>query len=173
MPAILILSSHVAASAVGGSAQGVALARMGIETALVPTVLLGRHPGLGAPGGGAVSDAIFEGMLEGVAATGLLGRLDAVITGYFASPGQVAAAARIIGAVRAASPGARIVVDPIMGDYPGGLYVPETVALAIVADLIPLGVRHIVIDPFDPVPEYLDALVDLAIRDRTGRSAAD
>ena len=43
----------------------------------------------------------------------------------------------------------------------------------IVADLIPLGVRHIVIDPFDPVPEYLDALVDLAIRDRTGRSAAD
>jgi hypothetical protein len=43
----------------------------------------------------------------------------------------------------------------------------------IVADLIPLGVRHIVIDPFDPVPEYLDALVDLAIRDRTRRSAAD
>jgi pyridoxine kinase len=137
MPAILILSSHVAASPVGGSAQVAALARMGIEAALVPTVLFGRHPGLGAPGGGAVSDSIFEGMLEGVAATGLFSRLDAVITGYFASPGQVAAAARAIEAARAASPGVRVVVDPIMGDYPKGLYVREDVALAIAADLIP------------------------------------
>jgi hypothetical protein len=36
----------------------------------------------------------------------------------------------------------------------------------VVADLIPLGVRHIVIDPYDPLPEFLDALVDLAERDR-------
>jgi hypothetical protein len=43
----------------------------------------------------------------------------------------------------------------------------------IVADLIPLGVRHIVIDPYDPVPEYLDALIDLAIRDRTARSSLE
>jgi hypothetical protein len=43
----------------------------------------------------------------------------------------------------------------------------------IVADLIPLGVRHIVIDPYDPVPEYLDALIDLAIRDRSARSSAE
>jgi len=137
MPTVLILSSHVAASAVGGSAQVVAFARMGIETVLVPTVILGRHPGLGAPGGGPVSEAIFEDMLAGVEATGLPSRLDAVITGYFASPGQIAAAARAIDAVRAASPTARIVVDPIMGDHPKGLYVSEGVALAIAADLVP------------------------------------
>ena len=42
-------------------------------------------------------------------------------------------------------------------------------ACRVVADLIPLGVRHIVIDPYDPVPEYLDALIDLAERDRAAR----
>jgi pyridoxine kinase len=137
MPRVLILSSHVAASPVGGGAQVVALARRGIDTVLVPTVLFGRHPGLGAPGGAAVPIETFEGMLQGVAASGALDRLDAVITGYFASPDQVAAAARAIDAVRAANPAVRIVVDPIMGDHPKGLYVREEVALLIAADLVP------------------------------------
>jgi pyridoxine kinase len=59
MPLVLILSSHVAASPVGGGAQAAALARLGIETALVPTVLFGRHPGLGPPGGGPVPQEVF------------------------------------------------------------------------------------------------------------------
>jgi pyridoxine kinase len=63
--------------------------------------------------------------------------MDAVVTGYFAAADQVAAAARAIDAVRAANPAARIIVDPIMGDHPKGLYVPEEVALMIAADLVP------------------------------------
>jgi pyridoxine kinase len=137
MPRVLILSSHVAASPVGGSAQVVALARRDIDSILVPTVLLGRHPGLGAPGGGAVPIEMFAGMLHGVAASGALDHVDAVITGYFASPDQVAAAATTIDAVRAANPATRIVVDPIMGDFPKGLYVQEDVAVLIAADLVP------------------------------------
>jgi len=137
MPRVLILSSHVAASPVGGSAQVVALARRGIDAVLVPTVLFGRHPGLGAPGGGPVPIETFEDMLRGVQAAGALEGLDALITGYFASADQVAAAARTIDAVRGANPAARIVVDPIMGDHPKGLYVREEVALMIAADLVP------------------------------------
>src|SRR5579863_7809673 len=96
MPAVLILSSLVAASRVGGSAQAAALERMGVRALLVPTVTLGRHPGLGAPGGGAVPDERFAGMLEGVdAASGFEG-LAAMITGYFASAGQVADAMKAI-----------------------------------------------------------------------------
>jgi hypothetical protein len=34
-------------------------------------------------------------------------------------------------------------------------------------------VRHIVIDPYDPLPEYLDALIDLAVRDRLARPSTD
>jgi pyridoxine kinase len=45
MARALILSSHVATSSVGGSAQALALAALGIEPVVVPTVLFGRHPG--------------------------------------------------------------------------------------------------------------------------------
>src|ERR1700722_667639 len=101
---ILILSSFVASSAVGGGAQAVALARLDVEIVLAPTVLLGRHPGLGAPGGGAVDPAMFESVLAGIEANGVFARAEAVICGYFADPAQVAAAARTIDAVKAARP---------------------------------------------------------------------
>ena len=134
---VLILSSFVAASAVGGGAQVVALAKRGVAAVLVPTVLYGRHPGLGAPGGGAVELAVFEGMLEGVEADGVFARASAVITGYFNTESQVAAVARTIDRVRAVNPGVRVIVDPIMGDAGKGLYVGEAVAVAIAADLVP------------------------------------
>ncbi|MFI4936838.1 MAG: bifunctional hydroxymethylpyrimidine kinase/phosphomethylpyrimidine kinase [Caulobacterales bacterium] len=139
MPRVLILSSFVAASRVGGSAQALALARLGIEPVLVPTVIFGRHPGWGAPGGAAVAADTFESMLDGTEAQALFRVCDAVITGYFASPEQVAIAARTIEKIRVANPSAKIVVDPIMGDEGRGLYVREAVAEAIIRGLIPLA----------------------------------
>ena len=135
MPLALILSSHVAASRVGGSAQALALGPLGIEPVVVPTVLFGRHPGWGAPGGAAVPVETFEGMLQGIEAQGVFASADLVLTGYFASTEQVAVAAR---AVRACSK-ARVVVDPIMGDAGMGLYVRGDVAEAIQRELIPLA----------------------------------
>jgi pyridoxine kinase len=117
--------------------QAMALSRLGMEPILVPTVQFGRHPGWGAPGGKAVEAETMAGMLQGVDAQGAFGRLDAVITGYFASVDQVAVAARALDAVRAASPAALMVVDPVMGDDGKGLYVREDVANAIALDLIP------------------------------------
>jgi pyridoxine kinase len=101
---------------------------------LAPTVLFGRHPGRGAPGGGAVTDAMFEGVLAGLEADGIFAGADVLITGYFAGAEQVRAAARAIDAARAAGR-ARIVVDPIMGDG-GRLYVAEAVAETIAAELV-------------------------------------
>lgn len=134
VPLALILSSHVAGSRVGGGAQALALAQRGVDPVHVPTVLFGRHPGWGAPGGAATPDVIFEGMLEGVEANGLFALTDVVVSGYFASAVQVQAAARAIDAVRAAGPG-RILVDPTMGD--GRLYVQPEVAEAVAALLVP------------------------------------
>jgi pyridoxine kinase len=139
MPRILILSSFVAASRVGGSAQGQALLRLGIEPLLVPTVVFGRHPGFGPPGGAVMEPAAFESMLGALEAQGAFAGLDAVITGYFASAQQVAAAAETLVKVRAASPLARLVIDPIMGDETGGLYVREPVAEALADELVPLA----------------------------------
>lgn len=141
----LILSSHVAGSRVGGQAQALALAQFKIDPVVVPTVLYGRHPGWGAPGGAQVPIEAFEGMLDGIEANGLFGLTDLVITGYFASVEQVRAARRAIEAVQAAPREAAatrrpyIVVDPVMGDAGKGLYVAPDVARAIQDDLVPLA----------------------------------
>jgi pyridoxine kinase len=137
VPVALILSSHVAGSGVGGSLQSAVLTRLGFRTALLPTVLFGRHPGLGPPGGGAVSDAVFAGQVDGLIASGLADRADLVITGYFASPGQVAAAAGLLDHVAARCPKALRLVDPILGDEDRGLYVAQAVAEALPLDLVP------------------------------------
>jgi pyridoxine kinase len=132
----LILSSYVAASRVGGMAQAIALARLGIEPVLAPTVLFGRHPGLGPPGGGAVDPALFHGVLEGIAARDLGPHIRLVITGYFAHPDQVQAAAAALDAL----PSARrplVLVDPVLGDEGKGLYVKPEVADAVAALLLP------------------------------------
>jgi pyridoxine kinase len=134
---ILILSSFVAASPVGGGAQAAALAALDIRTVLAPTVLFGRHPGLGPPGGGPVDGATFEGVLQGIEASGAFAQARAVIAGYFADAAQVEVAAAAIDKVLAASPDALVVVDPIMGDAPKGLYVPAAVAQAIAEHLVP------------------------------------
>lgn len=137
MPTVLVLSSLVAASRVGGGAQVAAVERMGVETVFIPTVIFGRHPGLGPPGGAATSQDILDGVIGGVEASGALANLDAMIAGYFATADQVAAGARLIDRVRVARPDVRIVVDPIMGDEGTGLYVRQEVAEAIARDLVP------------------------------------
>lgn len=137
MPLALILSSHVAGSRVGGMAQALALAPFGIDPVVAPTVLFGRHPGWGAPGGGAVDTATFAGVLDGIEANGLLALADIVICGYFAFAGQVEVAAAAIDRVRDQAPGVVVVVDPIMGDEGSGLYVKPDVAEAITGLLVP------------------------------------
>jgi pyridoxine kinase len=139
MPLVLILGSHVAGSRVGGTLASLALAQspMKIDPVHVPTTLLGRHPGWGSPGGGAVSPELFAGMLEGIAANGLFAAVDGVLTDYFASADQVQIAARAIDAVKTANPKAIILVDPVLGDAPGGLYVGQGVADALADHLVP------------------------------------
>jgi pyridoxine kinase len=142
MPLALILSSHVSASRVGGGAQALALAHFRIDCMVAPTVLYGRHPGWGAPGGAAVPVEALEGMLDGIEANGLFAQTDLVLTGYFASAPQVRAAARAIDAVRGAPRDREarkpvIIVDPTIGDAGKGLYVPADVAEAVLTDLVP------------------------------------
>ena len=157
MPRVLILSSYVAASRVGGALQALALARLGIEPVLVPTVVFGRHPGWGAPGGSATAPETFESMLDAVGAQGAA--CDAVIAGYFASAEQVAVAAKAIEKAE----GATIVVDPIMGDEESGLYVKAPVAEAIATRLVPRA------DLMTPNAWELERLSGLAV---TGEATA-
>jgi pyridoxine kinase len=149
MPLALLLTSHVAASMVGGGVQRVVFNNAGVDTMLVPTVNYGRHPGWGDPGGSIVSQDVFVSMLEGVEAQGMLELTDAVVTGYFADVSQIFEAVKVIDRVRKGTRshnGLRayheqpmVIVDPIMGDAPEGLYVSQAVAAAIKEHLLPLA----------------------------------
>jgi pyridoxine kinase len=148
MPLVLVISSYVAASRVGGGIAPYVLGPMKVDPVHVPTCLFGRHPGWGPPGGGPVDADVMSQMLEGAAANGLFSLVDAVVTGHFSNPAQVKVAADAIAKVRAAPRGKAhqhaperpvIIVDPVMGDEAPGLYVKPPVADALMADLVPLA----------------------------------
>jgi len=96
MPLVLVISSYVAASRVGGGIAPYVLGPMKVDPVHVPTCLFGRHPGWGPPGGGAVAADMMAQMLEGVQANDLFGLLDAVVTGHFSTPDQVRVACEAI-----------------------------------------------------------------------------
>ena len=148
MPLVLVISSYVAASRVGGGIAPYVLGPMKVDPVHVPTCLFGRHPGWGPPGGGAVAADMMGKMLEGVEANNLFGLMDAVVTGHFSSPDQVAVACDAIDRIRAtprreshahfpAKP--LVIVDPVMGDEAPGLYIKQETAAALMVDLVPLA----------------------------------
>ena len=120
----------------GASAASFCLQRLGVETVVLPTTLMGRHPGWGTPGGGATDVAILRDIWEGVAAQNI--KFDAVLTGYMGVTAHVDLGADIIAHVKSDNPEALIAVDPVMGDH-GQLYIPEERASAIIERLIPLA----------------------------------
>jgi pyridoxine kinase len=135
----LIHSTIVAASRIGGAAQQYVLAAHGIDPVLAPTVMFGRSPARGSQGQVTAPD-VFARMLADIEADAIFGMVDLVITGHFSLPEQVEIAAGVLGRVREASERPPVmVVDPIMGDAPGGLYVRPDVAEAVAARLVPLA----------------------------------
>lgn len=142
MPLALILSSFVAASRIGGAAQQYVLAAHKIDPVLAPTVMFGRTPARGGQGE-VTSPDVFRRMLGDIEADALFGIVDLIITGHFSDPEQVEIAAGVIervrGAERNAAWGARplVLVDPVLGDAPNGLYVKYEVAEAVETRLVP------------------------------------
>jgi len=134
MKTALVLSSFVAASRVGATASAFCLRRLGVETLVLPTTVLGRHPGWGAPGGAALDVSHLRDMWSAIKKQNI--KIDAVMTGYLASDTHIDLALEIIADVKTNNPKAIILVDPVMGDH-GSLYIPEHRANAIKSRLIP------------------------------------
>jgi pyridoxal kinase len=141
-PSVITLSSLVAGSQVGGAVTNAVLFAHGVRSQFLPTIILSRHPGLGAPGGGAVDTGLIRAALTGLAEHGRFTVADAVFTGYFTRPDQVEAAAEAIAAAKAERPDLLVMVDPIIGDGPADarndrLYVSAQTAAAIRDRLVP------------------------------------
>lgn len=142
MARVLAISSQVARGHVGLSAIVPALQRLGHEVTALPTILLSNHPGHAEAAGERVSPELLERMLVVLEGSGWLGEIDAVLTGYLPSVEHVRFAGRAVERVRAHRRDARIVVDPVLGDAPKGLYIDAAAAALIRDELAPLA--HIV-----------------------------
>lgn len=139
MPLCLVLSSSVATDRVGGAAQALVLAESGIDPVLIPTVVFGRHPGHGVPGGFGLSGDQFSSILEGALANLVPGHIDLILTGYFSNAEQVMRTVALIADFKTQPHTPIIVVDPILGDEAKGLYVKPEVAEAVKQHLVPLA----------------------------------
>lgn len=136
MKTILSIQSQVVGARVGNSVAAFAMERLGVRVMQLPTTLLGRRPDHGPPGGGPIPAETLASLIEGLAQDGLLGEIDAVLTGYLGDAEQVAVVLDAVGRVKTANPRAVFACDPVLGDD-GKLFVREAVADAVLNGLAP------------------------------------
>ena len=139
MATVIAVSSLVARGAVGLRAVVPALTRLGHETIALPTILLSSHLGHARVAGTPISPETLDAMIDALDANGWLGEAAAVITGYLPSADHVDVAASLVGRIRRHRPDVPFFCDPVLGDLPGGLYVPESVAVTVRDRLAPLA----------------------------------
>ncbi|MCE2516886.1 MAG: bifunctional hydroxymethylpyrimidine kinase/phosphomethylpyrimidine kinase [Alphaproteobacteria bacterium] len=135
MRKILSIQSAVALGAVGNTMANVVMLSMGHQLCRLDTIQLAAHPGHGLKAGGALDDADFAAILDGITRLDRWPEFSAMMTGYMGSPGQVQATAMALKAFRQHNPDAPVMVDPAVGDH-GQLYVAEDLAQAMAARLI-------------------------------------
>ncbi len=137
-PAVIVVNSHVAVGSVGGRASVFVLERLGFPVWFVPTVQLTWHPGHGPSARLVTRAEAFAGFLDDLARAPGLDAVAAVLSGYLGDGRQADAIARLVGAVKRASPGALYLCDPNIGDD-RRLFHPPSVTEAIGERLLPLA----------------------------------
>ena len=137
MSRILAISSYVAHGAVGLQAALPGLQRRNAHITALPTILLSNHPGYARFAGTAVATDQLQAMLDAIDANGWLSGIDGVLTGYMPSADHAMWARSAIDRIAARSPDALVMIDPVIGDDPGGLYVDAATAHAIRDSLLP------------------------------------
>jgi pyridoxine kinase len=131
---VLSIQSQVVAARVGNSVAAFAMERLGVRVFQLPTTLLGRRPDRGSPGGGPIPVERLKTFIDALNDDGVLGDIDAVLTGYLGHADQAPLILDLVERVKAANPKALFVCDPVLGDD-GKLYVGEKTADAIVNGL--------------------------------------
>ena len=120
---VLSIQSHVAYGHVGNASAVFALQRLGVEVWPVHTVQFSNHTGYGAWRGRIFDGASVDEVVEGIGDRGVLGRCDAVLSGYLGSSDVGHAVVGAVARVRAANPDAVYCCDPVIGDVGRGVFV--------------------------------------------------
>jgi len=133
---ILSIQSQVVGARVGNSVAAFAMERLGVRVLQAPTVLLGRRPDHGPPGGGPIPAETLGALLDALGADGQFGEIDAVLTGYLGAADQVNVILDTVTRIKAANPKAIFVCDPVLGDD-GRVYVSSAISEAMMQGLCP------------------------------------
>ncbi|MBK1658758.1 pyridoxal kinase PdxY [Paracraurococcus ruber] len=120
---ILSIQSWVAYGHVGNASAVFPLQRLGAEVWAIHTVQFSNHTGYGAWRGQVLPASLIGDCVQGIAERGVLGRCDAVLTGYVGDAATGEAILDAVGQVKAANPRAVWCCDPVIGDVGRGIYV--------------------------------------------------
>jgi len=120
---ILSIQSSVAYGHVGNSAATFPLMRLGVEVWPVLTVHFSNHTGYGAWRGPLLAATDVGEVIRGVDERGVLGRVDAVLSGYQGAEEVGAEILKAVALVKQRNPAAIYCCDPVMGDVGRGFYV--------------------------------------------------
>jgi pyridoxine kinase len=120
---ILSIQSSVAYGHVGNSAATFPLMRIGVEVWPVITVHFSNHTGYGAWRGPLLTASDIADVVTGIDERGVLGRVDAVLSGYQGAEEVGAEVLRTVELVRQRNPRAVYCCDPVIGDVGRGIYV--------------------------------------------------
>jgi pyridoxine kinase len=153
---VLSIQSTVTYGRVGHRAATPILERLGHEVWPVDTVAFSNHPAHGAFRGRIVPALEVAELIEGLAARGVLGRCDAVLSGYLGDPATAPVVGDAVTRIRTANPEALYCCDPVIGEVGRGVYVRPGIPEAFRDHLVPLA------DVMTPNPFELELLTGLA-----------
>ncbi len=123
MKQVLSIQSFVASGRVGNRAAAFVLERLGIEVVTVPTVFLAHHPGHGPPAALPVAARDVAELLCGLARSGRLRTIDAMLTGYLGDAATGEAVLGFLAGLRGEGRSPLWLCDPVMGDDGRGFFV--------------------------------------------------
>ncbi|MDA8236082.1 MAG: pyridoxal kinase [Clostridia bacterium] len=130
-PVIGTIQSHVIEGYVGNSAGVPTIQLLGGDAVAVPTVIYTAHGATQGVKGAPVPEEILDFSLEALMNL----KPDWVVTGFMGTSVNVDIVARQLARHRDIP----LMVDPIIGDFPKGCYIPEEVARDIKERLVPLA----------------------------------
>ena len=120
---ILSIQSSVAYGHVGNSAVTFPLMRMGVTVWPVITVHFSNHTGYGSWRGPLLSAPDLRDVIRGIDERGVLGEVDAVLSGYQGGEDIGAMILDAVALVKLRNPAAIYCCDPVLGDADRGYFV--------------------------------------------------
>src|SRR5215210_7787368 len=122
---VLSIQSSVAYGHVGNSAATFPLMRIGVEVWPVLTVHFSNHTGYPSWRGPLLAATDVADVVRGITERGVLGQVNAVLSGYQGDPEVGKIILETVAKVRRQNPDAIYCCDPVMGDVDRGFYVRD------------------------------------------------